>query len=206
VPTGRRQGWLVVATLVGIVLGVPTGLLLAYLAAMPAFLGLFFFLLLGLLLGATMYRLGLPAAPADPTTVRLMGLAVAFAIWLVGPVAEYVWVQTDAAEAAMRYSVIGQASMPDLKHFEERTRHSLRERLASDYPPGGFLGFMQWAAVSRKMELPRYGEQGTFLFRAPGHPVIWVLRMSLAYIFLCFALLSQLRGLGPARLDAPAEE
>ena len=197
------QGWLGWSLAVGVALGLPTGWLLAYLAALPAFLGQFFDLLLGLLIGAAMYRLGRPAAPVPRGHLWAVGGLVAGLVWLTTLAAQYHWFPDDAAQAVIRNSISSSMNTEDLQKFMAGTRRYALDQLREKYPPGGFLGYIRWAATNRQMEIPRPGKEPPFLYHIRGTLVIWYLQLFLSLSFLLFAIESQLLGL--AKIDGEAK-
>ncbi len=203
--TIANRGWLGWSLAGGIALGVPSGWLLAYLAALPALLGLFFFLLIGLLIGAVMFRLGKPAAPVPRGMLRPIGMAVALLVWVTGLLAEYRWFPEHAAAEVVRNSVIQSIPPSEVKQFENKMRREALDRLRADYPPGGFIGYLRWAAIDGQMSLPRMKDQSRYLYKLRQKRVIWVARVVLSLVLFTFALQSQFFGLAPRKPVAEDE-
>jgi hypothetical protein len=201
-PSGGARGWLFVAWGVGIALALPAGWLLAYLSALPAFLGLFFFLLVGLMIGAAMFRLASPARPLPRYSRWVMSVSVASIAWLTGLAVEYRWLPRDAADLAIRRSLRAPAAEQELLRAE--IREHIAEHLASTYPPGGFTGYVRWAATSGKIDVPRLGGDGTVTYQLMLRPSMWIVRTVLSLVLGSFSILSQLLGLERAREPEPA--
>jgi hypothetical protein len=199
----RGQGWIGWSLAGGVVLGLPIGWLLAYLGALPAFLGLFFDLLLGLIIGATMYRLGRRAAPVPRGHLWAIGGVVAGLVWLTMLVAQYHWFPDDAARMTLNNSISYSMSLADVQKFEADTRQYALGQLREHYPPGGFLGYIHWAATNRRMDIPRPGGEPPFQYHIPGKAIIWHIQIFLSLAFLLFAIESQILGL--SRVEGPRE-
>ena len=183
-----RIGW---PCLAGLLAGIPAGWLLAYLAALPAFLGLFFYLLFGLLLGAIMVRCGRRAGPVPRPTLWLIGGGIALLVWATGLAAEY-WELPRSAEEAVRKSFIRSFTRQDRQVLADKTREYVNAHLQTEYPPGGFLGYLRWAATDGTMDLPRVFSDTTEVFRLPQRRVAWLVRLALGLLFLGGTIMAQL--------------
>lgn len=201
----RRTPW---ATMLisGLIAGVPTGLLLAYLAFLPFFLGLFFFMLFGLIIGAIMYRAGREAAPLPRGPVLGIGILVVIVVWIIGPVLEY----RDLPKAVAEDGIAQYPRRLDTQE-QDRLRAGTREHvdrtLRTDYPPGGFIGYLRWVITDGEMECPYVITDVTYTFRAPQNRIGWILRTVLSLVLLGFGILSQVLSLvKPPPGTPPPEE
>jgi len=204
-PKPSRIGWSLIG---GCAVGLPIGWLMGYLALLPFFLGLFFFALLGLVVGAVMFRFGRPAAPAPRPALWLIGNAVAIVVCGAGLVGEYYGlvgyrvfgheVEGDAYQAvreSFRYRSFTQDELARLRG--ETRRHTLAQ-LEADYPPGGFVGYLRWAASRGTMECPRIFDDTTHTILLRHRRVTWLIRVALSLGLLSFSIMSQVLGLaGP---------
>jgi len=193
-----RRIWL--SLVAGCVLGLPAGWLLASLAVLPMFLGLFFFLLLGLLIGATMYRFGKPAAPVPRSRLLAIGGITAVAIWGVALVVEYSNLPDDAVRT-VRESFRGRyLAKEDVQKLQAEVRRHVPAELRENYPPGGFLGYLRWAAASGEMKCPRVLAPDTEIHTLYQARTLWVVRVVVSLVLLGFALIAQFIGLAePAK-------
>jgi len=215
-----------IAVLVGCLLGLPTGWLLASLAMLPAFLGLFFFMLLGLLLGATVYRLASPAAPLGRPLAVGMGMTVVVVIWTAGLVGEYglvrgydlpwigqngmEWcaVDGDATQNVRDWFRRKSLTRDQVVQLRRATREAFDSQLKIKYPPGGFVGFLRWSADGDgTLDLPRVLSPSTQTLQPKQQGTVWIIRITLSFILLAGAVLSQVLGLArKANKHAPPSE
>ena len=87
------------------------------------------------------------------------------------------------------------------------SRPDFLDQLAAKYPPGGFLGFVQWAFADGSMECARVFSDSTTPFQLRQRGVLWVVRLALSLVLITAAILSQGLGLGPPRQkDDEAEQ
>lgn len=190
------QGPLVVAAIVGVVLGGFAGILLAFLADLPAYLGMFFFLLVGLLIGAFCYRFGKSAAPAPKGTLWVIGLLVVFTTWGSSLYVGYRLVASTAVDAVLK-STRERLTSEQKAELADRVPVEIDNYLRTNYPPGGFLGYMRWAASSDGvLKVPRepvgIGNQPVSIRYAGWQ---WLLRSIVSLMLLMFSILSQVLSL-----------
>lgn len=188
----RTRLWL--ALLIGCALALPAGWLLAPLAVLPGELGLFFFLVIGLIIGAILYRISRPAAPAPRPTLYLIGLAVAVLLWVTGLVVEYRFFP-DGAVRAVRVSFNRVLPAEKRSQIDAQVRQHAFSYLKDRYPPGGFVGYVRWAATDGKMDLPRVIDHSTAPYALPQRHWGWLIRVVLSILFAAGAILSQLLAL-----------
>lgn len=183
----------------GCVVGLPLGWLLAYLAFLPVFLGLFFFMLLGLIPGALMYRLGLPAAPVHRGLLWLFGLGVSLLIGGTGLFKEYRDLELNVAQTIQDKYRRGLPA-DQRRQIRSRVHEFVGTFLKKDYPPGGFPGYLRWAATDGKLECSiNLDRPVSFTYRLAQRKGIWLTRVILSFILLAGAVLSQVLGLAKRR-------
>jgi len=183
VAMASRSGWFIGSLVAGCVLGLPAGWLLAYLGMLPMLLGLFFYLLFGLLIGAVMVRVGRRAAPVAKTGLWLIAVFVAVLVWTTSLVTEY-WEFPRSTNDQVRKTFVRSFTKSELEHLREQTHHYVLSELQSHYRPGGFLGYLRWAATQGTMECPRVFEDSTENIQLPQRRVAWLIRVLLGLIFL----------------------
>ncbi|GMU24382.1 MAG: hypothetical protein AMXMBFR13_44560 [Phycisphaerae bacterium] len=192
-PSRGRAG---IMLIVGVLLGLPVGWLLASLAILPFQLGLFFFLLLGLLIGAFMYRAGRPAAPMARPLLWTTGMAVALAIWLTSLLVEYNNAITRDAPKAVRDSMRRTSlTTEQVQELRQGTTQAFSATLKENYAPGGFVGYVRWAATSGEVQLPKVVRSSTTTYQLKQRPISWIIRVVLSLLFMSGAILSQVLGL-----------
>jgi hypothetical protein len=199
-----QRSWIGWPLIAGCVVGVPAGCLLAYLALLPMFLGLFFFLLVGMVVGAVTFRFGKAAAPIPPTTLRLIGAAVAVLVWTTGLVVEYLDFPREAARA-VRHSLAQNLTADQQDELADRTRQHVLTQLTGRDFRGGFLdhllafsGYLKWAATRGTMRCPRIFDDSTHTVRLSQRGIGWLIRVIVSLGLLAFAILSQVLGLAKA--------
>ncbi len=198
--TKAANKWALLWSLIGgCIVGVPLGWLLTYLAFLPVFLGLFFFMLLGLIPGALMYRLGSPAAPVRRGMLWLLGLGVSLLIGITGLVAEYRDLENNVAQTIEGKYRRGLPA-DQRQQIRSTVRAYLVDFLKKDYPPGGFPGYLHWAAVNGTLECSvDLDRPVSFTYRLTQRKGIWLTRVILSFILLAGAVLSQVLGLAKKR-------
>lgn len=205
IPRTRWFGW---SPLAGLLVAVPSGWLLAYLAALPFMLGLFFFLLLGLIVGAVMYRIGTKSPVPSASVLWLAGSAVAVMMMLTSLWAEY-HALPRSVEKRVRDSYFESFTPERRDALSRGVKDYVRAELENRYPPGGFVGYLRWAATSGRLECPRILRKSTAEYRLSHRRALWLIRVGLAALMVEWTILSQLFGLRstPRRNDdqEPAE-
>jgi hypothetical protein len=194
-PRTRWIGW---SLLIGLLVAIPSGWLLAYLAALPFFLGMFFFLLLGLMIGAVMFRVGSKAPEPSARTLWMAGTAVTAAALLISLWAEYQALPR-SVEKRIRESYAGSFTPEMWAELRTGVRDFIPTELQNRYPPGGFLGYLRWAATSGKLDCPRISKAAAVEYRMSQRGTVWAIRVALSLLMLEWTIMSQLLGLRPSR-------
>jgi hypothetical protein len=202
-PGKRRQGWIGWSLLLGLVLAGPCGWLLAFLAALPFLLGLFFALMLGLIVGAAMFRVG-PGHPVPSrATVIAVGSIVAFVLMSTSLAVEY-------------RALAGSLENGVRKRFPEAFTPARRARLAQEvrahvardletrYPPGGFLGYLRWAAADGTITCPKFtsptiATDRKLEYQLPQRKRLWIIRVVLSWAMVEWTVVAVLMGLRSPR-------
>jgi hypothetical protein len=182
-----------VATAVALVCAVPIGWLLATAALLPFYLGLFFFALFGLMLGAVQYRIGSPAAPIAKSAIYTGGILLIVVTWLIAMGFEYDHLYSDGVRLAKERQRV--LTPEQLRAIDTDTPALIRGYLASKYPPGGVIGYMEWAARSGQMTVTTTAGGRPILFRLRQGPIGWCLRVVISAALLTFGVMSQIVGL-----------
>jgi F0F1-type ATP synthase assembly protein I len=194
-PTTTQSPLRILASLVlGCVLGIPTGILLAYLAALPGYLGLFFCLLFGLLIGASMYRVGKPAAPVPVGMLVSVAAVVTLLTVFTSVYAEYCELYR-SVDNKVRDSFFESFTAERRQELRTQTYHNVDEYLARNHSPGGFVGYLGWIITDGDLEVPRVFGESTVSFETPQRGFWWVLRVLLSIGLLGWTILSQFIGL-----------
>jgi hypothetical protein len=195
-----------VAALVGTGLALLAGwLLMPPLAPIMHVLGLFFFLLVGLLIGAVTYRFAVPAAPIPRRRLLALTAVIGLTLWSATMVKEYLHFPTKAVELVQGGVRRAMPLTPERRQaIETEVPRAIAERLKSEYPPGGFLGYLRWNLVSGEMDVPRVVDTTRIHFMTPQRRVWWAVRVVLSLLFTAGAFASQVLPLGP-KPPAPPE-
>ena len=203
-PSLPARIWL--SLIVGGLLGLPTGWLLASLAVLPMFLGLFFFLIVGLFIGAAMFRLGKPAAPVPKSTLITIGSIVALTVWGAALFYEFRQLPEDAARTVRSSFPKRYFDKQDQLRLQNETRDYVLAKLKEDYRPGGFVGYLRWAAAKGTIECPRIFSDDTETHGLYQQGLMWVIRVVLSLLLVGFTLLAQFLGLAQSAPSAPSEQ
>jgi hypothetical protein len=167
---------------------------LAYLAALPFLLGLFFFLLLGLIIGATMYRVGSKAPTPATSTLWLLGSAAAVFLMAISLYTEY-RAFPRSVEKRVRASISESLPANQRADLRQGVRQFVAAELDAKYPPGGFLGYLRWAATNGKITCPRILRASTVEFRLSHRRTLWATRVGLSLLMAEWTIMSQVLGL-----------
>ncbi len=190
VPAPARTGWTGWSFVAGCVLAVPCGVLLAYLAALPFMLGLFFFLLLGLIIAATMFRVGSKLRP--PGTFGAVASAVGITVVVMGV---SLWVEYKAlprsVERVVRHSYYESFTADRLTKLNEETDKFVVGALAQKSPPGGFVGYLRWAAIDGTFDCPRVFVDKTEPYQLPYRRALWLIRLATSSLLDWWTVVSQ---------------
>jgi len=137
-----------------------------------------------------------------------MAAVVALTLWTSSLVTEYLTLPR-VALSAVRKSINLVLSPARKENIEDQLRMHIHARLEAEYPPGGILGYMRWAATSGKMDLPRVIDNARITFLLSQRRWWWIVRVVLSLIFTAGAFLSQILPLSlskAARPDPPAAD
>jgi hypothetical protein len=196
------MGW---SWLAGLVVGVPSGWLLAYLAALPFFLGLFFFVLMGLIVGAVVFRVGSKAPVPSAQAVWAMGLTVSAALVFSSLWAEY-RAMPRSVEKKVRESYYESFTAEKRAELGAGVRDYVSNELRTSYPPGGFLGYLRWAATNGTFTCPRILKPATVKYQLLHRRMVWVARVSLSCLLAGWAIMSQVLALRAVQTEQPADD
>lgn len=203
-PHPARQAWIGWSLLAGLALALPSGWLLAYLAALPFLLGLFFFLLLGLMVGAMIYRVGSTARVASRATLWLLGSSAAFVLVSSSLYTEYRALPR-SVEKRVRDSIFEAPPADQRVKLSQGVRQFVATELDTKYPPGGWVGYLRWAATNGKFTCPRILKASTVEFRLSHRGTLWVVRVVLSLLLVEWAIMSQVLGLKVRTPEEAAE-
>jgi hypothetical protein len=159
------------------------------------FLGLFFFLIFGLFIGAVMFRLGRAAAPVSKVKIITIGSLIAVVVWGTALVVEYHQLPQDAARTVRGSFPNRSFVRQDKLRLQNETRDFVFTTLKADYPPGGFLGYIRWAATSGTMECPRILGDDTETHALHQQGLMWIIRVVISLLLIGFTLIAQFIGL-----------
>jgi hypothetical protein len=187
-------GWIGWALIAGAVVAVPIGWLLAYLAALPFMLGIFFFLVLGLITGATMFRFGSKAALPATWVLWFIGSTVAIILSLTSLWAEY-QALPGGVKNVVRKTYYASFTQQDLADLQAQVRSHVDSYLADQYPPGGLVGYVKWAARNGTMTVPRFQKPGDVQYRLLHKQGKWLFRVVLCALLVEWTIMSQMLAL-----------
>lgn len=193
--------WLGVAVALG--LSLPLGWLLSMAATLPFYLGLFFFALFGLMMGAAVFRVAALHRPYRRFTVLAGTILIILFAWSVSMVLEARGFAPDMANEAIRRS----RDLGDRSHAEylDAVQRQISAHLRKNYPPGGTIGYMRWAATSGVLHASDLAAVKVRLPPQPQRRIWWVIRVVLSLGLLAFGVGSQtlpLSATGTARGDS----
>ncbi len=207
---GRRPWrWLLALVLAGLMLGM-LDWLLARLIWLPYYFGLFFFLIAGLLVGAVSFRVARAARPIPRAQIITGVVVIALASSLVTVVWEYRFMAATAG---------GERKFPDARNaatdagrrsteVEARATREFVNALRSEYPPGGWTGYVRWAIAGGRMELTVDGCRDTVSIEH--HGLAWPIRSLAGMLLLGIGLWMSFESLRSPRpvsvILAPGEE
>jgi hypothetical protein len=189
----------------GVAVAAPSGWLLAYLAALPFLLGLFFFLLLGLIVGATIYRVGSKAPVPTTATLWVLGSSAACVLMLVSLYTEYRALPR-SLEKKVRDSIFESLPDPQREELHRGVSQFVATELATNYSPGGFPGYLRWAATNGRFKCPRILRASTVEFRLSHQRTLWMVRVGLSLLMAEWTIMSQVLGLRPRPPRDEAEQ
>ena len=127
--------------------------LLARLVFLPYYMGLFFYLVAGLLVSGATFRMARAARPISRARMSRGVIVVATLAWAVSIVWEYrdrvAGIATGARFVEAKNQAIAGGKSPSV--VESKAIEMFHERLRTDYPPGGLLGYVRWVLRSGTM-------------------------------------------------------
>jgi len=179
--------WL--AVLGASVFALPLAWLLGWGGLLPFFLGLFFYALFGLMIGAFAYRLAAPGRPYPPRSLMAGTAALLVVTFGVSTYSEYLSFADNVAGVGMEQKrFLGDREPAD---FRAQLVTNAREFLSEQYPPGGVIGYIRWAATDGDVS-PKdvSGLRRTINNMRQGH-IGWTIRVTLAIALLAFGIGSQ---------------
>lgn len=199
----RGKRWLL-ATCTGLLIGVPVSGLLSLAGLLPMYLGPFFFLLFGLAVGAGIFRVAKPLRPVSVVAIACSAAVVITATFVGALSLECAQLGPHAARMVAKKT---RQLPPGVTSAEFRASVSRRTRqhLAEDFPPGGLIGYVRWAATDGRFEFesPRARPQKVpYVFTQSN--IGWTLRVVASFLLLVGGVLSQVLPL--RRSDAVPEE
>jgi hypothetical protein len=200
-------GWIGWSPIAGLVAGIPSGWLLAYLASLPFMLGIFFFMVLGLITGAIMFRFGSKARLPATWLLWAIGSTVAAALMVTSVWSEYADALPRNLRKAVRDSYQESFSQARLADLNTSVRGHLASYLATQYPPGGFMGYLRWTVRNGVLTCPRFQKPGEVEYRLPYKRGRWLIRTGLSALLVEWAIMSQVLSLRKRRspdLEVPA--
>jgi len=188
IPTSRH---FYVSFLAGAFAGAASAWILAYLVALPMMLGVVFFLLDGVMVGMLVSRIAQPAMPVRKQWLWLSGSSIALLTVVVGLAIECELLPDDVAGAVL---VEQDEDMPEQAEQAQVAAigDSLAGFLENGYPPGGFLGYLHWAAADGKFIAPHYSDDRTTLYELPQAGWAWVIRVVLSLACLAGGIFWQI--------------
>jgi hypothetical protein len=175
----------------GVIVAVPAGWLYSYLAFLPAFIGLFFLFILGLLIGAIMYR-SARRFKQQPSLAKLLVVGLLITVIMIGTglVGEYLQLAPTVSKRLLDH--LPRVLLPEeQQQLKQETEACIDSYLHKNYPPGGFIGYLQWAAKDGVLECPRVVMDSTLTYRLSQRRTIWIIRVILSFVLLASAILSQ---------------
>lgn len=131
----------------GAVLALPLGWLLGHGALLPNYLGLFFFALFGLVLGATVYRVAQRGGRQTRSTVVTGTLLLVLFTWAVGMTREGLAFPEQMARAVVERAEASDLAGRTAEEFHAAVLADVKSFLATEYPPGGVIGYVRWAVA-----------------------------------------------------------
>lgn len=126
----------------------PLGWLLGYGALLPFYLGLYFFALFGLAVGATACRVASPGRPYSRPAVVAGTLVLVAVVWCMSMICEARAFPRQMAAQAARQAKVSDLAGRDIDTYREDMHRNVRAYLTREYPPGGIIGYVRWAAAS----------------------------------------------------------
>jgi len=127
--------------------------LLARLVFLPYYMGLFFYLVAGLLVSGAAFRVARAARPIPRGRMIRGVILVAALTWAVSIVWEYrdrvAGIATGARFVEAKNQAVADGKSPSV--VEAQAIERLHERLRTDYPPGGLIGYVRWVLRSGTM-------------------------------------------------------
>ena len=185
-PSRPARWWM--AVVLAILLLIPLAWLLARLIWLPFYFGLFFFLVAGLLVGAASFRVARSARPLVKSRL-VTGVCLA-TVFTTGVAVFWEYHGFSASVAAdRRFPVAKNAAISageTVGAVKTEATAEFRRVLWAEWPPGGAIGYVRWAASSGTMSLTVRGS--TEVITNPHRGYTWPLRTTAAAILLALGL------------------
>jgi hypothetical protein len=125
-----------------------------------------------------------------------IGLITACLLWTACLFTEYRYFP-DGAVRTVIYSINRVLPSARRERIDVEVRDYVHSTLKTDYPPGGFVGYVRWAVHNGTMNLPRVIDGSTIPYRLNQHRTGWLIRVGISFLFTAGAILSQVLGLAP---------
>jgi hypothetical protein len=196
-PAPRGWPWSA-AVLFGALFSIPIGMLLSYLGLLVFYLGLFFFLIFGLVLGAAVYRIGKSRQPVPRSALIIGALVVALVPFFISLVLESRrlpgHVATKAEYPPSDQKVTSQnveEARAEWAAQQRQIRETVSRLLAERYPPGGFWGYLRWAATDGRLEFEPPFQGPKIKYKLSQSPLGFKVRVVLCLVLLYGGVLAQ---------------
>lgn len=177
---------------------------------LPLYCGLFGFLVAGLIAGGTAFRLARKLRPISRGRIWATGILLTLFNAPTALFFEYHHVASGVGELAGFSKLRVRAAKEGSPRADivERIELAFRDKLTSDFPPGGFLGYARWCVQSG--EMPLQVDDASDIVSVSHRGWRWVIRsviaLVLTFVGLCFSF-DGLRSAVPVRnILAPGEE
>ena len=182
------NGILIKATIIGTLAAMLLAWSLLTLAlSLPFLLGLFFFMLFGLVIGAVIFRFANVGRPFPRPRVVAATAIVSVICWATAIITEGVEFPSDFVTKAVKKAYIA----PDdsaLARVEEQLRAFVVKHLSEEYPPGGVIGYLQYAATGQPITVQLENQPRTFTIPPPAPMWSWWTRVMLSVVLLYVAV------------------
>lgn len=190
-----RGGRLTAALIVGLLLAIPIGALLSLAGLLVFFLGIFFFLLFGLMLGAAMFRVLRPVRPLPARSLAMIGVVVGVFAFGMSLWVEAARMPEHVARKANYAPSLGgerltegtaEAARLDLERRRRLVAERVAAKLDADYPPGGVIGYVRWAASDGRLTLDPPDPEGPSIeYKLSQGPIGFCIRLTVCAILIC---------------------
>lgn len=201
---GQRQTW-PAAVIAGMALSAVFGVLLSYASFLPALLGLFFNILFGLIVGAITFRIAHSGRPLSRGAVYVGTGLIVLTSWCVS----LYWEADSFPRTVSRMAIEKTPRLADgvtKAQFRDEVRQAAVAILATEYPPGGALGYFRWIFASGRLEKGAITNVPVEV-KLSQRGWVWLIRVVLALVLTAFGVGSQTMALAPRVRDVgPGDE